>query len=99
MTLFQAVEGRMDQEAVVQIMLLAWLLAVVTLFVRHAGVDDPLDFDFAYQSPFPKMLRLPERIQPVEILEPSRVNLCLQLCTSVWSRSSGSSQTSSPIAT
>lgn len=76
MTLLQAVEGRTDQEAVVQIMLLAWLLAVVTLFVRHAGVDDPLDFDFAYQSPFTRMLHLLERIQPVEILEPSRVNRC-----------------------
>jgi hypothetical protein len=99
MTLFQAVEGRMDQEAVVQIMLLAWLLAVVTLFVRHAGVDDPLDFDFAYQSPFTRMLRLPGT-------HPARGNPgalasqpLLYSFVPAWSRRSGSSQTSSPIAT
>ncbi|KAI9874713.1 MAG: hypothetical protein M1830_009379 [Pleopsidium flavum] len=72
---FGAIEGRTDQEAVIQIALLAWLLAVVTLSVRQTGVEDPLDLNYAYCDPFTKTYNVPERCEPVRILEPSRKHI------------------------
>lgn len=53
-------------------MMVAWLLAVVTLFIRQNGIEDPLDFAYAYRDPFTGTAFLPTNMAPMPVLEPSR---------------------------
>lgn len=64
----------MNHEATVEIMLLAWSLAVVTLFVCQTGVEDRLGSGFAFCRPFTRMPDASGGMQHVSILE-SQSNL------------------------
>lgn len=57
------------------ILLLAWSVAVITLFVCQTGVEDPLGFGLAYGRSFTRMFDSCEGMQHVSIPEPSQPNL------------------------